>query len=66
MKSFYIILILFAFGIYAIESDSHAENSHCAGNAKLLTIVECVLNHSPEIRTIHPHPNYTPDSKFTT
>ncbi|MBK6605575.1 MAG: TolC family protein [Leptospiraceae bacterium] len=50
MKSFYIILILFAFGIYAIESDSHAENSHCAGNAKLLTIVECVLNHSPEFK----------------
>jgi cobalt-zinc-cadmium efflux system outer membrane protein len=50
MKSFYIILALFSYGIYAIDTDSHEENTHCAGNTKLLTIVECVLNHSPEFK----------------
>ena len=51
MKSFYIIIItLFTIGIYAIDTDSHDGNIHCAGNTKLLTIVECVLNHSPEFK----------------
>jgi outer membrane protein, heavy metal efflux system len=50
MKSSYVILTLFSFGIYALDSDSHEDNSHCAGNTKLLTIVECVLNHSPEFK----------------
>lgn len=51
MKSFYLIIVaLFTIGIYAIDTDSHAGNSHCAGNTKLLTIVECVLDHSPEFK----------------
>ena len=52
MKSFYItiILTLCTIGIYAIDTDSHDGNIHCAGNTKLLTIVECVLNHSPEFK----------------
>ncbi|MBK8397809.1 MAG: TolC family protein [Leptospiraceae bacterium] len=44
------LFILFTNVIYPEKTDSHADNSHCAGNTKLLTIVECVLDHSPEFK----------------
>lgn len=50
MKSLFIITFLISFKLFSETTDSHDSNDHCAGNAKLLTIVECVLTHSPEFR----------------